>query len=191
MSYDLIASETLKAYMGIDGSQQDALLESLIRQCTALFENVCNRKFKARNYSYDPDSDDYDADNAILSGNDTGELVLPQFPVNSLTTLIVDGITIPEPSLYGRDGMIMNVFFPKGVQNVKVVYNAGYAEIPGDLEMVCIEQCAWLFKQSPAGGNLLGVSSKSLADGSVSYSARGLLPTAKEVLQKYRNRWVL
>ena len=73
-TYALTSLAKVKAFLGISGTTNDTLLETLVDRVTALAESYTNRKLKARDYSYDPDAAGYDADNAILDGNDRNRL---------------------------------------------------------------------------------------------------------------------
>jgi len=193
----LITLAELKAYMNLTVSTHDTLLEQLADRATGLFEEDTSRKLKARDYSYDSGSGDYDSDNAILDGCGFDEMNMPQYPVNSVTTLRINETEIDARSdIYGlgyvirkKEGMIrlIGYLFTRGTANIELVYNAGFSTVPNVLKQACIEQAAWLFKQSAAGSALLGVSSKTLADGSVSYTVRDLLPQVRMVLERYKS----
>lgn len=199
--FALISLEELKAYLNLTVSTSDTLLEGLIDRTTSLFEDFTNRYLKARDYSYDSESDDYDPDNSILDGNDRDQIILPQYPINSVTTLRINEVAIEaRDSLYsfgyiiGKKTGILRLsgyVFSPGMANIELEYNAGFDSMPDALKQACIEQAAWKYKQSAPGGALLGVNSKNLADGSISYTAKDLLPEVKMVLEKYKKRIAL
>jgi len=189
----------VKEYLALASSDHDPLLERLIEAVSAQFNAFCDRKLMARDYSYDSGDDAYDPDNALLSGSGYPELLLPQYPVISLSTLAVDGREIAPAS--GGSGWVLDAgagvltlldgVFPRGRHNVGLVYRAGFAAAPPDLAQAAIEQAAIRFQESGAGHGRLGVSARTLADGSVSYHASALLPQVKAVLDRYRNRSLL
>jgi short subunit dehydrogenase-like uncharacterized protein len=72
-----------------------------------------------------------------------------------------------------------------------VAYRAGFDSVPADLAQACLEQAAMRFQESGAGQGRLGVSARTLADGSVSYQGQALLPQVTAVLDRYRNRSLL
>lgn len=200
-TYALTSTTNLKSYLNLTVTTHDTLLEKLIDRATGLIENFTNRNLKARDYHYDSAEDAYDPDNAVLDGNGADRLILPQRPINSVTTLRVNEIEIDaRESVYEcgyvidkKDGVILlsGYLFTRGIKNVEMAYNAGYATVPDDLEQATIEQAAWMFKQSTAGSALLGEVSRSLPDGSISFSAADLLPQVKRALEKYRARFAL
>lgn len=182
----LTSLDDLKEYIGLTTGDHDLLLENLIDRATDLFETYCDRKFAAAAYTEYHD------------GRGLDKLFPKQWPVNSVTSIHDDSDwtwgadTLIDAGDYriAHDGYIQmkTSTFSDDVQNVKIVYNGGYSTIPEDLAQACIEQAAWMFKQSPEGSALLGVSAKSFPDGSVSYTTRDLLSQVTLVLEKYRRR---
>ncbi|MBW1666718.1 MAG: phage head-tail connector protein [Deltaproteobacteria bacterium] len=181
----LTSLDNVKEFLGISGNTDDALLENLIDRVTDLFESYCDRKFKAADYTEYHD------------GKGSDKLFPDQFPINSVASIHDDtdwtwgSDTLIDSDDYRIvDGAYIQCksdTFTDDVQNVKVVYNAGYDSIPEDLEQAAIMQVAWLYKKGKGGG-LLGVSSKSLMDGSISFTNKDLLPEVRLVLERYRKR---
>lgn len=206
-TYALITLADLEEYANITITDHEPLLERLIDAATGLFETYTRRKLKARGFSYDSDSDDYDPDNAILDGTGTDELALPQYPINSVATLRINETAIDaRASLYNygyvidKAGGILRLtgyLFSKGMANIELAYNAGLSAIPDDLQQACIEQVVWMYKQSAVGGNLLGMAEKNLPDGTTSYAIRGLeytgsglLPEVKAKIDQYKKYYI-
>lgn len=189
----------VKEYLGITHADHDGLIEGLVEAVSAQFNSYCGRKLAARDYSHQSGDAAYDPDNALLSGSGYPELLLPQYPVVSLDTLRVAGAVV-QPSTGGAGyyldagaGVLtlVGAVFPRGPHNVALVYRAGFQQIPPDLAQAAIEQCAVRFQESGAGKGRLGVSARTLADGSVSYHTGALLPQSRAVLDRYRNRSLL
>lgn len=201
LSIDALTSlAQVKQYLGLSATTHDALLEGLIEAVSAQFNAFCGRKLMARDYSHLSESPTYDPDNALLSGSGYPELLLPQYPVISLTTMVVEGRSI-SASTGGGVGWLLDsgagvlsligMIFPRGGHNVGLVYRAGFGTAPPDLAQAAVEQSAVRFQESAAGQGRLGVSARTLADGSVSYHSGALLPQVKAVLERYRNRSLL
>ncbi|MBU1275206.1 MAG: phage gp6-like head-tail connector protein [Proteobacteria bacterium] len=190
----------VKQYLGLSATTHDALLEGLVEAISAQFNAFCGRKLMARDYSHLSQDPAYDPDNALLSGSGYPELLLPQYPILSLTALKVEGRDI-SASEGGGTGWVLDSgagvlgllgqVFPRGAHNVGLVYRAGFASAPPDLAQAAVEQTAVRFQESAAGQGRLGVSARTLADGSVSYHSGALLPQVKAVLERYRNRSLL
>jgi len=137
--YALTSLEAVKEYIQEEGTTHDNRLINLINRVTDIMESWLKRKIKVRDYS-----EKYD-------GNGDYVLLLNQYPVNSISSLKIDGIE-QDPSsyvLYGKRGEIRLLagYFPKGYQNVEVTYNAGYSNIPGLIEQACIEEVVARFKR--------------------------------------------
>ena len=197
-TYALTSLANLKSYLNLSITTHDTMLEDLVDRATELAENITNRKLKARDYHYDSDESAYDADNAALDGNDRDRIILPQYPINSVTTLRINTMAIDARGTVFDSGYVIDkkngiiilagYIFTGGIKNIELAYNAGYSTVPEDLAQACIEQAAWMFKQSSAGSSLLGVNNKNLPDGSVSYTADDLLPQVRMVLERYKRR---
>lgn len=199
----LAALEDLKRYLQISGQEHDDLLASLLRAVSAQFAAHTGRVLAARAYSPDPASPDHDPDNAILDGNGHPDLLLPQYPVLELLSLAVDGQAVPPAApgggasagyLLDRAAGVLSLaagIFSRGKANVLVAYRAGFAAIPADLAQAALEQAAVRFQESAAGQGRLGVTARTLADGSLSYAASPLLPQVAAVLERYRSRSLL
>jgi len=202
LSADALASLAMvKTYLGLTSGEHDTLLESLIEAVSAQFMAHTGRKLTARDYSPDPLSPHYDPDNARLDGSGYAEQLLPQYPVISVTSLVLDGLAIPAALGPGQAGYVLDPaagvlalvggVFNRGRHNLAVAYRAGFASPPADLMQACVEQTAARFQESGAGQGRLGVSARSLADGSVSYAVAPLLPQVAAVLDRYRARSLL
>lgn len=180
----LTTLQAVKDYLGITSNADDALLESFINRVTDSFEAYCARKFKSASYTEYHD------------GKGSDKLFPKQAPITTVTSIYDDSewawgastlIASTEYRIVDEAYIqLKSTTFMDDVQNVKITYTAGYSTIPADVEHACIEQAAWLYRKSK--GQLQGVAAKSLADGSISYSARDLLPELKLALEPYRRR---
>lgn len=74
--------------------------------------------------------------------------------------------------------------FNKGLKNIKIIYTAGYATIPKDLERLATEWTVLAFK----GKDKLGVNSQSAMDGSQTFFDRFLTPDLLAILHSYEDR---
>lgn len=196
LSADALTSLTaLKSYLQISGDQHDALLESLIEAVSAQFNAYTGRLLTARDYSWREADPEYDSDNAVLDGTGLAELIVPQYPVQSLDGLSVGGAELDlELAALDRAAGVLSLksgVFPRGKENVGLIYRAGFAAVPPDLAQAALEQAAVRFQESAAGHGRLGISARTLADGSLSYASSALLAQVREVLDRYRNRIAL
>lgn len=170
----------VKTYLGIAGSADDALIENLIDRVTNFVQKYCNRKFTKSNY------DEY------YDGSGTGYLLLPNYPIDSVTLLEIDDITkaSTDYAIYTDSGMIRlkNGQFTDGILNVHVTYTAGYANVPKDLEQACTEIVA--MKYYSRGTEKFGVTARSFGEGGTISYEKTLPAEIKSVLDLYKRRSV-
>jgi hypothetical protein len=172
-----------KAFRNIEGDNQehDAELERLIPAVQAFLEQQCGRTFEqatATEYYHGAGS----------GGLSTVEHSAPRWrsqllvarpPIVSVTSLYDDPLrvygasTLLAASSYvvadADAGLIIldGLTFQQGLRNIKITYVGGYATIPTDLEQAAIE-LVWACREKGAN-NLVGVRSRSVADGNVQY----------------------
>ncbi len=162
---------TVKEYLGVSGTSEDALLSRLVDWATDLIHSYCGRIFTEASY------DEY------YDGDGTEGLLVNQYPISAVTSLEVDGISKDTSAyaLYGPLGLLKlkSGKYPKGKKNIRLQYTAGYSVIPNDLEQSAVEMVA--LKYYDRGRNRLGMNAK---DG-VSYVAH-LPEEVREVLDLYK-----
>lgn len=123
----------------------------------------------------------------------TGYFFTNEFPITAVTSLHDDPvhphtyaagylISTDDYEWYG-DGRIELVTgtFNAGLKNIKVVYTAGYATVPKDLEYLATKWVAMAIK----GKDRIGISSQSGADGSVTVFNSFLDPDMMAILNQY------
>jgi len=197
----LTSLAAVKAYLGLGDDAHDNLLESLIEAVSAQFMAHTGRHLAARDYSPDPANPAYAPDHALLDGSGYAEQLLPQYPVRGVSQLLLDGILLPPALGPGQAGYLVDAaagvlsltqgVFTRGRHNLAISYRAGFDQIPAELFQACLEQVVVRFQESAAGQGRLGVSARTLPDGSVSYASAPLLPQVAAVLDRYRGRSLL
>jgi hypothetical protein len=112
------------------------------------------------------------------SGNGRAALTLKNAPVSSVTSVTVDGTTVAAQTVVGGPGWVLDGStlqlvgskFTEGTLNVTVVYVAGYALVPLDVEQAVIKMVGLQFsdrKRIGQGSASTGGESVSFADGAV------------------------
>lgn len=181
MASQLTTLAAFKTFMGVTDTvaARDALWTDLITECSAQIENALQREVLAADHSQ------------IIDGTSQRELLVKQTPINSVALLKVDGRTIPAASSTvngyrfegGRIWMIpYGSYFPRGIGNIEVTYNAGYTEVPPDLELLVQTAVANVYK----GREWIGFSSKSLAGETVSFRDELDKPQSKAIMNNYK-----
>jgi len=181
----LVTLDEIKQHYGMVGSDAavDDELESISERISKIFETFCDRTFTETTWT------------EYYDGGGKNILVLDHYPIISITSIYDDsdwgwGATYLVDS---DNYMIKNdreVVYKSGyvfydyIQNVKVTYVAGYSTIPADLKHVAILETIRSYKSRKD----VDVTSKTLADGSISFTSKEFLPMTLAVLNKYVRR---
>jgi hypothetical protein len=174
-----------KAFRGIPGDNQehDAELARLIQAVQEYLEGKCKRVFEQATIT-EYFNGDGRQDCVIVAGP----------PIVSVTNLWDDPLRVyatplavtsyviddAEAGIIRLDG----VAFSKGLKNIKLTYVGGFATIPKDLEEAAIE-LVWAAREKGVN-NLVGVRSRSVADGSVQYVNLGWGSLVDDIVSQYR-----
>jgi len=192
----------------LEDEKEKSRIEELINAVSFEFEKFCNRKLKARDYTYDSEDEAYSIDLIQYSVFDapTGYTFwFPTYPVNSVTEFIVSGITISAADaddydasdgyiLYPRRGKIIysQGFDYNYLQNIKIKWNGGYSddhEAMSDLKFLCFSAIKQ-FMNAPDNEMMqserIGNYTYKLMSADFQRELRGLAPTIFENLMPYR-----
>lgn len=188
----LAEADDLKAWIGDSVMGNLETFELLIKQVSAFMEEYTGRKLLARDYTYTTDLED-----ALGDGDGGTMFYAKQYPINSITTLIIgDTAVIEAPEwdeagyvLYGARGTIYyESGFPSYRKNVKLVYNAGYEKTSADYSQLNLI-CCTLVKYIWDNKGKLGLKSEML--GRYRYTRGNFKDTdgwVFESLDKYNRR---
>ncbi|MEI7443268.1 MAG: head-tail connector protein [Burkholderiales bacterium] len=168
----------VKSFMAITGTQDDPLLTSLIQAASNAMETVMNRTVAAASYT------------DLVDGNGKAGMMLSNWPVISVTSVTIDGTSVPASTGYGASGyaqdenvvFLRNRVFTKGARNVSIVYQAGWATVPDDLKQACVETVALKYRQK----EYAGYRSKSLAGETVSFDKGDFPDSVERILNNYK-----
>lgn len=177
----LVTIDDVKDYYGLKSSAHDVntLIEELINRISTLFESISGN-IKAADYT-----EFYDGENIEL-------LFVGHLPIISITSInddpewdweaatLIDSVDYMIHSC--KRYIVLKVSLANNVQNVKIVYRAGFEVIPEDIKHACIEEIVRKYKHRTD----FDVTSKSREDGSVSYTQKGLMPLTIKILKKYK-----
>lgn len=180
---ELVPLDRLKTYLEIAATEtgQDVLLQDLIKRLSAWVEQYCDRKFAKATYTEQHD------------GDSTDLLTVTHWPIVSVASLhddpdrVFGAGTLIAPAdyvIYKDQGRIQldGLIFARGLQNVKVTYDAGYAEIPPDLQQAVCELIADRFRNKEHQG----LRSLSVGAYSVAFTESELPEEVRAVLNSYR-----
>jgi hypothetical protein len=109
-------------------------------------------------------------DTIVLDGSGAMSLLLPAAPVVDVSSVLVDGqaLTAGTDYTWSTDGYLhrLGAVWPIGLRSVTVVYSHGYAEIPGDIQEVVIDQARALYAVLP------GVQQQTVGAQSVTFGVQ-------------------
>lgn len=185
---ELATLDEIKAYHGMTGSaaEIDDELEAIRDRVSKIFETYCDRVFDSATYT------------EYYDGGGRNMLVLKHYPITSITSIYDDSdwgwgadYLVASGTYRIKDDRI--VMYKTGYtfydynQNIKITYVAGYSTVPADLKHACITETI----RSYIHRKHVDEVSKSLADGSISYTSKEFLPMTLAVLDKYFRREVV
>ncbi|HQJ23325.1 MAG TPA: hypothetical protein PK475_08275, partial [Rectinema sp.] len=142
LSTDALTSwETAKTMLGFTDDLQLAV-EFLINAVSATANRISGRRLKARDYDL------------RLNGTGKNSIVLPEYPIASLSKIYIDGNREfppeseidPDMLSIDSDGGIIrlhDMIFPAGTGNVRIIAKLGYDPIPQDLELAVLEAISY------------------------------------------------
>lgn len=91
-----------------------------------------------------------------FNGNGSQRMLLPDRPVTAVTSLTIDGISVP-PSVNQSSGFLFDskslyligqYRFCGAFQNTTVVYTAGYSSVPMDIVLACNKWCKLIWDRA-------------------------------------------
>lgn len=180
---DLCTVADVKAWLGIPTgtTTSDDLLQTLITAASAFINTWTERG-------------DMKAAPRIETrrGNGHDRMMASFWPITAVSKVLIDGREIPAATGYTDPGYVFEdtsislrgSVFCKGVQNIRLEYTAGYSPIPYDLQQACVEMVGQRFKSKDTTG--AGISAKSLAGETISFSQKDMTNAVKAVLLEYR-----
>jgi hypothetical protein len=140
--------DDVRVWVGDKVMQGDNItkFELLIKQISAFMEEYTDRKLKARDYNYTDDPED-----ALGDGDGDCWFHTKQYPIISVTTLIVGDTTVSAAGDWDEDGYFLykgqgRIYREDGFdsyrKNVKLIYRAGYETTSSDYSMLNMICCA-------------------------------------------------
>lgn len=186
-TYALTSLNNVVKFIGQESFNSDDsdLIENLINRVSTLFEGYTGRNILSRSYT------EYSDGGGV-------SVLFPKQPKITEVTSIHDSYDwewIDDDLVDAGDYRIVdenyivlkNTTFNNYIQNVRLVYVAGYSTTPNDVEQATITETARIFKNRLE----VDITAQTLADGSVSYTSKELLPQTKLVLNKYKRMTIV
>ena len=110
-------------------------------------------------------------DETWLSGQCARTLLLPAFPVIGTPTIKIDGETVTDWEIGRERGILRRKsgVWPDGLDNIRIKWTHGWAEIPADIQDAVLEQAETEYHAIAA------VASRSAGGESITFSAQASL----------------
>lgn len=160
--YALTDLTTIKQHLNIDPlvTSQDAVLERMIDAASAKIESFLDRKVLTRSWTEYQD------------GRANDRILLKHWPCSKPSEVWDDpsGLFTDSSNQLASDefelegdpaiGIVLlgSRYFNKGTRNIKIVYDAGYATVPYDIEEACLFTVEYLYDMR--SDRRIGVSTK-------------------------------
>jgi len=186
---DLITKDTYKQAKALTGAKDDERLDLIASSVSQLVKTYCNNSLL--DYAVDPYTEfqtiEFDTNSILLTEGPVlaiSEVWERSHPTEDYVQLADDGT---EYVLDKRADTLTRVDarWPKGVEAIKVVYTAGYSDLPTDLRLACIDLMAYYFKEEHKITRQLGSGSMTNPRTSIE-DYTGFPDHIKRILDLYR-----
>lgn len=162
----LIDIEDYKEYLQIEDNDYNSALITMIGEVENKVEGRLKRSLASQEYI------------EIYDGNGRNVLIPDNYPITAITKLeVYEGLDSSNNEIWTQyvKGTHYNrlmikddisiymdcATFPKGMQNIRLTYTAGYADIPYQIQRICKELLKIYWDSSNYGKNTLGLKSKT------------------------------
>jgi hypothetical protein len=146
----LVTLAEMKTYLGITGNDDDAFLTEQIELISDTIEAYCRRKFAQASYVQTWYTDDFNYRNPR-------EILPFHFPIISVTTLKVDGVTADseEYRIHKPTGIIKLLSdFDHSWDELELTFSAGFATIPTIVKSVVYQLVEERYNKKKSGVSL-------------------------------------
>ena len=175
---DLTTVANVNAWLGITATTDTDQLQRLVTACSFYIQSWLNRTFAVTAYT------------ETRGGNGKDTILCSNYPVKSVSSVTIDGQSIPASSGFGSPGYYFDKYsiglrgylFNKGSSNVAMAYSAGYDTIPPEIEQACIETIALRYKERA----WIGHASKTLNGETVAFTVTDFPKSAQTILNNYK-----
>jgi len=151
MGLNLTTKADYKTYAGIKSTNEDAVIDFIIPKVSQLVKTYCNRSFV----------DFWDTPKTEIFSGGVKKFILAECPVATVTS--VQGSTdygqtwtnlVQYTEWLKDDDTIMTLdssgYFPPLIKGYKVVYTAGYDDVPPDLETAVLDLISYYRRHDSA-----------------------------------------
>ena len=174
---DLTSLATVKQWLNLTTTTDDALLTRLVSSASLFVENWLNQPITASDYT------------VTFDGWGGNRKTVAARPLNSVSAVTVNGMTIPAAVGPTASGYIFTASqivlrgyaFTAGIGNCSATYNSGFVTTPKDVEQAVVELIGYRYKTR----DRIGISGKSMAGENISFDAVDMSDSVRSVLRNY------
>lgn len=178
MPFTTLASVTTLLNRTSLSAEDTALVNLMIPMVDGTIRNYCGWDVLATDYV------------KSFSGNGGATLDLKAYPINTLTSLLIDAVdTTASVSINADEGELYftsdsGLTFTSGTLNIVASFNAGYSVVPAELAYAA----GWLVTLNVKRilDESVGVTKERFNDISVEYDKVDIPPMVKNILDRYR-----
>lgn len=199
---DLTTLANVKAMANVTSADDDALLQRLISAESSRFQKLIDRTLGTATYTETRDGAGGPVAGVSSSvgvgiygyapptSRGSTRLLLKNYPVQSVTSVTIDGVLVPQSPSAGEAGWnlvedvveLVGYRFTPGIANVVVVYAAGFDATPPEVEQVVIDMVVWIYKARDRVAQV----SKSVQGEVITFSSKPWPESAQQVIDAYR-----
>jgi hypothetical protein len=185
MGLNLTSKADYKAYAGIKSTNEDAAIDFIIPKVSDLVKNYCGRTFV----------DHWETPKTEIFNGGVKKFILAETPIVNITSVQGStdfGQTWTDLEQYKEwvqeDDTVLSLnatgYFPKWIRGYKVVYTAGYNDVPADLEMAVLDLVTYYRRHDSAVHSSKNVGSNNVQ---IEYISTTSLPAhIRRILDLYR-----
>lgn len=175
-----VKTEFVKQWADIRENDDDGLIGTLCQNVTEVAKKYIERDLLTNTYT------------GVFDGTGSSRLMLPQYPVTAVSSVVVDNVPISAYSASAGLGFKVTNFsvvligstFTQGIQNVEVAWTAGLATVPLDLQQALAETVLLRLREPKRND----VASLSVAGTTTTFRSSDIPVFARKVLERYRKR---
>lgn len=172
----------VKLYLWITDTSEDTLLTSLLESADSMIKSYTSRDLEATDYT------------ELKDWKWELQLILNNFPVNSISWFSYNTWTFATPvwenfivddykAKFDEWIIVKPSWIPRWIENIKVIYNAWYTNIPKDLKQACIQVVAYYYQTKEANG----VKSESVDWARIEFDVKDIPKDIFTIINKYKN----
>jgi len=146
----LITVDELKTYLKVEDTTKDAFYTEVINSVSAAIDSYLHRQIAKTDFT------------KIYDGDGSGKLDLGVRNIINITSIEIDGVLVDSSyyAVFTDIGIIKmltgeystrlrasSMVFPYGIQNIKVIFSAGYDPVPDDVKHACKMLCSYFLNR--------------------------------------------